>query len=153
MPVVCNSAHSHSAAIRLTDLPVHCRRRKIRCLLATDDPQSRCSNCIRLKKACNFFPVDQQPANERRPRTGSKIETKDSGGSASSSSSPKISTSRAEDQADTFTQFQAPLTAYPPSAASINSAMVSPPGSAGTYFAPFTARRTKTFHSPSPFEL
>lgn len=36
----------------------HCRRRKIRCLLAPDDPQGRCSNCIRLKKECNFFPVE-----------------------------------------------------------------------------------------------
>ncbi|KAF1852147.1 uncharacterized protein K460DRAFT_271568 [Cucurbitaria berberidis CBS 394.84] len=36
----------------------HCRRRKIRCLLAPDDPQSRCANCIRLKKECNFFPVE-----------------------------------------------------------------------------------------------
>lgn len=39
----------------------HCRRRKIRCLLAPDDPHGRCSNCIRLKKECNFYPVDQQP--------------------------------------------------------------------------------------------
>jgi len=39
----------------------HCRRRKIRCLLAPDDPQGRCSNCIRLKKECNFYPVEHNP--------------------------------------------------------------------------------------------
>jgi hypothetical protein len=39
----------------------HCRRRKIRCLLAPDDHQGRCSNCIRLKKECNFYPVEHNP--------------------------------------------------------------------------------------------
>lgn len=37
----------------------HCRRRKIRCMMPDDDPTGRCSNCIRLKKECNFYPVDQ----------------------------------------------------------------------------------------------
>lgn len=46
----------------------HCRRRKIRCLVAPDDPQNRCQNCIRLKKECHFYPVDQQPTNERQRR-------------------------------------------------------------------------------------
>ncbi|KAH9819757.1 GAL4-like Zn(II)2Cys6 (or C6 zinc) binuclear cluster DNA-binding domain [Teratosphaeria destructans] len=44
----------------------HCRRRKIRCLVAEGDPQSRCQNCIRLKKECVFYPVDQQSAIENR---------------------------------------------------------------------------------------
>ncbi|PGH13994.1 hypothetical protein AJ80_06134 [Polytolypa hystricis UAMH7299] len=52
---------------------VHCRRRKIRCLVAEDG--QRCENCIRLKKECNFFPVDQQPPVEKRTRTGSKTAT------------------------------------------------------------------------------
>ncbi|KAK8869418.1 hypothetical protein PGQ11_007996 [Apiospora arundinis] len=39
----------------------HCRRRKIRCILQPADPGGRCMNCIRLKKECSFFPVDQQP--------------------------------------------------------------------------------------------
>jgi len=39
----------------------HCRRRKIRCLLASEDPSGRCANCIRLKKECNFFPVEHNP--------------------------------------------------------------------------------------------
>lgn len=43
----------------------HCRRRKIRCLLAPDDPQGRCSNCIRLKKECNFYPVEHNADNQR----------------------------------------------------------------------------------------
>ncbi|EXJ86526.1 hypothetical protein A1O3_03477 [Capronia epimyces CBS 606.96] len=37
----------------------HCRRRKIRCLPAFDDPVGRCQNCIRLKKDCHFYPVEQ----------------------------------------------------------------------------------------------
>ena len=53
----------------------HCRKRKIRCLLAADDAQGRCSNCIRLKKECKFYAVDQQPPTERRPRSGSKTDT------------------------------------------------------------------------------
>ena len=68
---------------------VHCRRRKIRCLLAPDDPQNRCSNCIRLKRECNFYAVDQQPPVERRPRTGSKTDGKSGGTSTSSSISPR----------------------------------------------------------------
>ena len=74
----------------LTEIcPVHCRRRKIRCLLAPDDPQNRCSNCIRLKRECNFYAVDQQPPVERRPRTGSKTDGRSGGTSTSSSTSPR----------------------------------------------------------------
>ncbi|CAO2651060.1 Nn.00g093570.m01.CDS01 [Neocucurbitaria sp. VM-36] len=50
----------------------HCRRRKIRCLLAPDDPQSRCANCIRLKKECNFYPVEHNPEMQRSQAAGSK---------------------------------------------------------------------------------
>jgi hypothetical protein len=39
----------------------HCRRRKIRCLLAADGPAGRCSNCIRLKKECIFYQVKRNP--------------------------------------------------------------------------------------------
>ncbi|KAI1959109.1 hypothetical protein LOZ58_004817 [Ophidiomyces ophidiicola] len=53
---------------------VHCRRRKIRCLLAPEDPQGRCENCIRLKKECHFYPVDQQPPMEKRGRAGSRAD-------------------------------------------------------------------------------
>ncbi|KAI9721312.1 MAG: hypothetical protein M1812_002474 [Candelaria pacifica] len=54
----------------------------------TSDPQGRCTNCIRLKKECNFFPVDQQPQPDRRPRTESKAEGTSGDGSNSESSSP-----------------------------------------------------------------
>ncbi|SPN96998.1 uncharacterized protein DNG_00517 [Cephalotrichum gorgonifer] len=58
----------------------HCRRRKIRCIPSPADVQGRCVNCIRLKKECSFFPVDQQPPP---PDTRSK-------GSSRSSTAPKI---------------------------------------------------------------
>ncbi|KZF20875.1 hypothetical protein L228DRAFT_240605 [Xylona heveae TC161] len=82
----------------------HCRRRKIRCLLALDDPQGRCSNCIRLKKECNFFPVDQQP-QERRQRTGSKIDAISAEASTSSSPSPTLATGPTLDQVGVFPQY------------------------------------------------
>jgi hypothetical protein len=44
----------------------HCRRRKIRCLVANDETTGRCANCIRLKKECNFYPVDQNPEPPRQ---------------------------------------------------------------------------------------
>lgn len=50
----------------------HCRRRKIRCLLAPDDPTGRCANCIRLKKECNFYPVEHNPETQRASTTSSK---------------------------------------------------------------------------------
>ncbi|KAJ5571520.1 hypothetical protein N7535_005180 [Penicillium sp. DV-2018c] len=54
---------------------VHCRRRKIRCLIAPDDTEGRCENCIRLRKDCRFFPVDQQPPIEKKSRPSSRLET------------------------------------------------------------------------------
>lgn len=42
----------------------HCRRRKIRCVPEPSDGQNRCANCIRLKKDCNYYPVDQPPPAE-----------------------------------------------------------------------------------------
>ncbi|RPB01866.1 hypothetical protein L873DRAFT_1675259 [Choiromyces venosus 120613-1] len=66
----------------------HCRRRKIRCLIAKDDSAGRCSNCIRLKKDCNFFPVE---STDRRPRSSSKPDIMNNdGGSAASSPSPGL---------------------------------------------------------------
>ncbi|KAI4273201.1 MAG: hypothetical protein LQ337_004808 [Flavoplaca oasis] len=101
----------------------HCRRRKIRCLLALDDPQNRCSNCIRLKKECCFFPVDQQPSMDRRPRTGSKAGSGET--SASSSSSPAMTGGPVVD----FAQFHPlPLSnqEYPPSAPPLSTTTSSP---------------------------
>ncbi|KAF2425838.1 hypothetical protein EJ08DRAFT_385217 [Tothia fuscella] len=68
----------------------HCRRRKIRCLLPSpEDPHGRCANCIRLKKECNFYPVDQSVAIETRPNPQNK-EPASGPQSASSQSSPRI---------------------------------------------------------------
>ena len=115
---------------------VHCRRRKIRCLLAPDDAQNRCSNCIRLKKECNFYPVDQQPPVERRPRAGSKADGRSGDNSASSSSSPSMTTGHMVDQADQYGHYP-PLPignhSYSGSAVGMGATTLSPPGSAGTY--------------------
>lgn len=68
--VACGELRVEDALVSrvLIILQGHCRRRKIRCLLAPEDAHGRCSNCIRLKKDCNFYPVDQQPPNENKPR-------------------------------------------------------------------------------------
>ena len=104
----------------------HCRRRKIRCLVAPDDPHNRCVNCIRLKKECNFFPVDQQPPIERRPRNPSKAETRTS---SSSNSSPALVGGHALDHNEPFNPYQAlPLSSqgFLPSTAAWNNGLVSP---------------------------
>lgn len=71
---------------QLTKQLGHCRRRKIRCIPALNDVQNRCSNCIRLKKECVFFPVDQQPQPEMK-RHGSKAHSGTDKASRSSSPS------------------------------------------------------------------
>ncbi|TFB00298.1 hypothetical protein CCMA1212_007963 [Trichoderma ghanense] len=64
----------------------HCRRRKIRCIISTED-QNRCVNCIRLKKECSFHPVDQQqPYDQKQPP-----QTPGSSSTVTASSSPAIS--------------------------------------------------------------
>lgn len=66
----------------------HCRRRKIRCIPAFEDASGRCQNCIRLKKDCHFFPVDQQSVPVgRRARAGSKADAAMMEGDVSASSS------------------------------------------------------------------
>ncbi|CAK7202195.1 hypothetical protein SEUCBS139899_004917 [Sporothrix eucalyptigena] len=50
----------------------HCRRRKIRCIPSPADIQGRCVNCIRLKKECSFYPVDQQPPPDARKNSTSR---------------------------------------------------------------------------------
>ncbi|OAA48730.1 Fungal Zn binuclear cluster domain containing protein [Metarhizium rileyi] len=65
----------------------HCRRRKIRCIASPDVP-NRCVNCIRLKKECSFYPVDQQPGADTR----GKVSSRQPGGpnASSTSSSPAV---------------------------------------------------------------
>ena len=65
-----------------------------------DDPSGRCANCIRLKKECNFFPVDQQPSLEKRSRSDSKADATLNGASASASSSPGLQEGRTVEQGD-----------------------------------------------------
>lgn len=99
-------------------------------MLAPDDAQHRCSNCIRLKKECNFFPVDQQPQVERRPRTGSKLEHNGET-STSSSSSPAVGGGSSLDPIDHFHHYPPlPLSTpdYPSATASLNGDLVSPVG-------------------------
>jgi len=53
----------------------HCRRRKIRCVLAEADDMGRCNNCIRLKKECVFYPVDSATGPESQMHhSGAKLE-------------------------------------------------------------------------------
>ncbi|KAL4913068.1 hypothetical protein BDW62DRAFT_205873 [Aspergillus aurantiobrunneus] len=93
---------------------VHCRRRKIRCLVAADDAQGRCENCIRLRKECQFFPVDQQPPIEKKSRPSSRIETISNDPSTASSSPPTAT----REQAEAFFPYQPmPLSAGPEVAA------------------------------------
>jgi hypothetical protein len=69
----------------------HCRRRKIRCLLPSpEDPQGRCTNCIRLKKDCNFYPVDQAGPVEQQPKSTSKKDAASNAPSNSTQSSPAL---------------------------------------------------------------
>lgn len=57
-------------------------------MLAPEDAQGRCSNCIRLKKECNFFPVEQQPPSESSKHGALKESRGSIGHSSSSSPSP-----------------------------------------------------------------
>ncbi|KAH8431649.1 putative C6 finger domain protein [Aspergillus melleus] len=82
---------------------VHCRRRKIRCLVAADDAQGRCENCIRLRKECQFFPVDQQPPVEKKSRPSSRLENASTDPSTASSSPP---TGSGGEQTEAFFPYQ-----------------------------------------------
>ncbi|KAK3337110.1 hypothetical protein B0T19DRAFT_60884 [Cercophora scortea] len=73
----------------------HCRRRKIRCIAAQNDAQGRCVNCIRLKKECSFFPVDQQPPQDTRQKSASRSSVGPR--IASASSSPAMQTGMPSD--------------------------------------------------------
>ncbi|KAE8145816.1 putative C6 finger domain protein [Aspergillus avenaceus] len=112
---------------------VHCRRRKIRCLVAADDPQGRCENCIRLKKECQFFPVDQQPPIEKKSRPNSRLETASTDPSTASSSPPAGS---GAEQTEAFYPYQTiPLSSGQDVAA------FNPGAFPGNSMAPFTPDR------------
>ncbi|KAG9185758.1 hypothetical protein G6011_07089 [Alternaria panax] len=87
----------------------HCRRRKIRCLLAPDDPAGRCSNCIRLKKECNFYPVEHNPDMPQPPSISSKSS------SAVQPATPVATSPRQSDAMGDFrTPFSGPASNRPP---------------------------------------
>ncbi|OCL11864.1 hypothetical protein AOQ84DRAFT_286339 [Glonium stellatum] len=85
----------------------HCRRRKIRCLLSQDDPQGRCSNCIRLKKECNFYPVEQTNPPDQRPQATPKMEAGVGAPSASTPSSPRASVTSASEHVEEYRPYGA----------------------------------------------
>ncbi|KAI1333991.1 hypothetical protein F5Y15DRAFT_430112 [Xylariaceae sp. FL0016] len=79
----------------------NCRKRKIRCQPRKDD--GRCEQCIRLKKDCSFYPVDQQPP----PAAGLKATARSAAGSklASASASPAVALGHSADtQAHSYHQ-------------------------------------------------
>ena len=78
----------------LTNNTAHCRRRKIRCLVAEGDPQDRCQNCIRLKKECVFYPVDQQQMLDTRSQSSAKSGAASVPSSAVSPSPPELASGR-----------------------------------------------------------
>jgi hypothetical protein len=79
----------------------HCRRRKIRCLLSQDDPQRRCSNCIRLKKECNFYPVEQTNPPDQRPQATPKVDA-GVGAPSVSTPSPRASVTSASEHVEEY---------------------------------------------------
>ncbi|KAF2199657.1 hypothetical protein GQ43DRAFT_450107 [Delitschia confertaspora ATCC 74209] len=87
----------------------HCRRRKIRCLVAQDDPQGRCSNCIRLKKECNFHPVEQTPENQR-------AQVKDRGQGSLNPSTPSSPHHAAPMTGEHVEEYHPPLSGVPSNA-------------------------------------
>ena len=85
----------------------HCRRRKIRCVAADGDSQQRCQNCIRLKKECVFYPVDQQAAIENRSESSGGRPVPGSGPSSVVSSSPPNAAERMLGATHEFSGFAA----------------------------------------------
>ncbi|KAF5671796.1 hypothetical protein FHETE_4009 [Fusarium heterosporum] len=69
----------------------HCRRRKIRCITSPNDTQGRCINCIRLKKDCSFFPVDQAAIDDPRGKQASRPPPAPKGNLTTSSPATPIS--------------------------------------------------------------
>ncbi|KAJ5895733.1 uncharacterized protein N7473_005132 [Penicillium subrubescens] len=116
---------------------VHCRRRKIRCLVAADDAQGRCENCIRLRKECQFFPVDQQPPVEKKSRPSSRLEA----GSDPSVTTPmSLSSSPTSLNPDSVEAFY-PYAQVPMNASSGDMAAFNPGAFAATQMPGFTPDR------------
>lgn len=52
---------------------VHCWRLKIRCLIAPDHTQRCCQNCVRLRKDCRFYRVNQNLSAEKKGALSPKL--------------------------------------------------------------------------------
>lgn len=91
-PLATSTVRGRASEPELTLASVHCRRRKIRCVLPEDESQQRCINCIRLKKECIFYPVDQQTALDAQSESSSKTRVPSTASSTVSSSPPHSST-------------------------------------------------------------
>ncbi|KAG6002788.1 hypothetical protein E4U21_002778 [Claviceps maximensis] len=135
-----NKLGYHRTSIACRQIAGHCRRRKIRCIASPDTP-NRCVNCIRLKKECSFYPVDQQPG----PETRLKAASRQSGdpGASSTSSSPAVGTgSPIDTPLSTLKNIISPSTSQRGHADCFSDASVSPNGiSTGNRY---------TFTNPSP---
>jgi hypothetical protein len=57
----------------LTVFLVHCRRRKIRCLIAPGHTQECCQNCVRLRKDCRFYRVNPKLSAEKKGALSPKL--------------------------------------------------------------------------------
>ncbi|KAF4581028.1 Fungal Zn binuclear cluster domain containing protein [Ophiocordyceps camponoti-floridani] len=100
-----NKLGYHRTSIACT----HCRRRKIRCI-ASAEVQNQCVNCIRLKKDCSFYPVDQQPGAESRsrapaarPAAGSSVASTNSSPAVGNASPGEMSSHHGQDAASGIT--------------------------------------------------
>ncbi|KAJ5612094.1 hypothetical protein N7510_005288 [Penicillium lagena] len=104
--VACGHGNQIVDGFAHTSYTVHCRRRKIRCLVAADDTQGRCENCIRLRKECQFFPVDQQPPVEKKSRPSSRIETPTTDRPVTTPIASSPTTNLGPDSVETFYPYQ-----------------------------------------------
>lgn len=108
--------------IMLTHYIVHCRRRKIRCLVAEGDGEDRCQNCIRLKKECFFYPVDQQQMLDTRSQSGRAS-------SPVSPSPPELASGRPFEHSRQYGSFPS----IPPLPSNAPPSFATPPGSTNPY--------------------
>lgn len=124
----------------------HCRRRKIRCLMPTpEDPQGRCSNCIRLKKDCSFYPVTEANQHER---SGGKKGALSGAPPASNSNSPRPAggpNSGSVEELSGAIHFQSQPSQYPPGTQPESYSL---PQANGVHYQQPPYGYTPTFHPP-----
>lgn len=94
--------------------------------MAEGDSHSRCQNCIRLKKDCVFYPVDQQNALERTSSSTSKTDATSGPSSAMSTSPSELAGGRPFDQRSQFHD----MTSVPPNMPQDPHSLPLQPGSA-----------------------